>query len=480
MFNSIRTKLTVTYIVLILAVLLVTSFFLLNTLEQYYLSYQYLILEAAAHPVAREAVANLREAPNVVTLSNVAEEYGRQYRIRVIITDHRQRVQGDSLRVGGLVGTTLERTEIAAALAGEQGRSIQYSYQSRQWVMQVAVPIIFDDSIIGVVFIASSLSDVYAVLDNVRDFLFLATGLSLLFAGLLGVYFAHHITVPIESLTAATEQIARGDLTQRVSVRSKDEIGRLAGQFNHMAERLQEMTRQLREFVSNASHEMRTPLTSLNILVKSLREYPLEAEEREEFLADIDQEVERLIHLVESLLDLTRLDRLGTDDTMSMTDIVPTVRNTLEILKKRADEKRIALEYSLPDATEPVFAALHQVKQVVFNLVDNAIKYTPEGGHVQVVLFQEAERLSLSITDSGIGIPPEHREKIFERFYRVDKARSREQGGTGLGLAIVKEIVTRHGGEILVEDNENGLGTTFIVTWPSAVELLPSVNINKN
>ncbi|MBT9142369.1 MAG: Alkaline phosphatase synthesis sensor protein PhoR [Dehalococcoidia bacterium] len=480
MFNSIRTKLTVTYIVLILAVLLVTSFFLLNTLEQYYLSYQYLILEAAAHPVAREAVANLREAPNVVTLSNVAEEYGRQYRIRVIITDHRQRVQGDSLRVGGLVGTTLERTEIAAALAGEQGRSIQYSYQSRQWVMQVAVPIIFDDSIIGVVFIASSLSDVYAVLDNVRDFLFLATGLSLLFAGLLGVYFAHHITVPIESLTAATEQIARGDLTQRVSVRSKDEIGRLAGQFNHMAERLQEMTRQLREFVSNASHEMRTPLTSLNILVKSLREYPLEAEEREEFLADIDQEVERLIHLVESLLDLTRLDRLGTDDTMSMTDIVPTVRNTLEILKKRADEKRIALEYSLPDATEPVFAALHQVKQVVLNLVDNAIKYTPEGGHVQVVLFQEAERLSLSITDSGIGIPPEHREKIFERFYRVDKARSREQGGTGLGLAIVKEIVTRHGGEILVEDNENGLGTTFIVTWPSAVELLPSVNINKN
>ncbi|MBT9140652.1 MAG: Alkaline phosphatase synthesis sensor protein PhoR [Dehalococcoidia bacterium] len=480
MFNSIRTKLTVTYIVLILAVLLVTSFFLLNTLEQYYLSYQYLILEAAAHPVAREAVANLREAPNVVTLSNVAEEYGRQYRIRVIITDHRQRVQGDSLRVGGLVGTTLERTEIAAALAGEQGRSIQYSYQSRQWVMQVAVPIIFDDSIIGVVFIASSLSDVYAVLDNVRDFLFLATGLSLLFAGLLGVYFAHHITVPIESLTAATEQIARGDLTQRVSVRSKDEIGRLAGQFNHMAERLQEMTRQLREFVSNASHEMRTPLTSLNILVKSLREYPLEAEEREEFLADIDQEVERLIHLVESLLDLTRLDRLGTDDTMSMTDIVPTVRNTLEILKKRADEKRIALEYSLPDATEPVFAALHQVKQVVLNLVDNAIKYTPEGGHVQVGLFQEAERLLLSVTDSGIGIPPEHREKIFERFYRVDKARSREQGGTGLGLAIVKEIVTRHGGEILVEDNENGLGTTFIVTWPSAVELLPSVNINKN
>jgi len=469
MFNSIRTKLTVTYIVLILAVLLVTSFFLLNTLEQYYISYQYLIMEAAAHPVAREASANLREAPNVVTLSNLAEEYGRQYRIRVVITDHRQRVQGDSLRVGGLVGTTLERAEVAAALAGEQGRSIQYSQQSKQWVMQVAVPITFEDTIIGAVFIASSLSNVYAVLDNIREFLLLATVLSLLFAGLLGVYFAHHITVPIESLTAATEQIARGDLTQRVSVRSKDEIGRLGDQFNHMAGRLQEMTRQLREFVSNASHEMRTPLTSLNILVKSLREYPLEAEEREEFLADIDQEVERLIHLVESLLDLTRLDRLGAEDTMSMTDIVPTVRNTLEMLKKRAEERGIALQYSLPESTEPVFAVLHQVKQVVFNLVDNAIKYTPEGGHVQVELFQEPERLLLSVADSGIGIPQEHREKIFERFYRVDKARSREQGGTGLGLSIVKEIVVRHGGEVLVEDNENGLGTRLIVTWPRAL-----------
>lgn len=469
MFNSIRTKLTVTYIVLILAVMLVTSFFLLNILEQYYLSYQYLIMEAAAHPVAREASANLQEAPNVVTLSNLAEEFGRQYRIRVIITDHRQRVQGDSLRVGGLVGTTLERAEITAALAGEQGRSIQYSQQSEQWVMQVAVPVTFERTIIGAVFIASSLTEVYAVLDNVRDFLLLATVLSLLFAGLLGVYFAHHITVPIESLTAATEQIARGDLTQRVSVRPKDEIGRLADQFNHMAGRLQEMTRQLREFVSNASHEMRTPLTSLNILVKSLREYPLEAEEREEFLADINQEVERLIHLVESLLDLTRLDRLGAEDTMSMADIVPTVRNTLEMLKKRAQKKGIVLEYSLPERTEPVFVVLHQVKQVVFNLVDNAIKYTSEGGHVQIALLQEEERYLLAVTDSGIGIPLEHREKIFERFYRVDKARSREQGGAGLGLAIVKEIVTRHGGELWVEDSESGPGTTFVVTWPRAV-----------
>lgn len=471
MVNSIRTKLTVTYIILILAVMLVTSFFLLNILEQYYIGYQYVILEAAALPVVREARPSLRETADVVTLSNIAEDYARQYNSRILITDHRQRVLGDSLRVGGLVGTTLEREEIADALAGEKGRSVQYSEQSGQWVMQVAVPVLVDNAIVGTVFIAASLTHIYAVLNDIRNFLLLATALSLLFAGFLGVYFAHRITVPIESLTAATEQIARGDLTQRVPVQSRDEIGRLAGQFNHMAGRLQEMTRQLREFVSNASHEMRTPLTSLNILVKSLREYPLEAHEREEFLADIDQELERLMHLVESLLDLTRLDRLGAEDTMSMTDIVPTIRNTLDMLKKRAEEKNIRLTFSLPERSEPVFAVLHQVKQVVFNLVDNAVKYTPEGGHINVQLEQETERLVLTVADSGIGIPAEHRDKIFERFYRVDKARAREQGGTGLGLAIVREIVKRHGGDIWVTDTDDGSGTKMVVTWPLATGL---------
>lgn len=466
MFNSIRTKLTVTYLILILAVMVMTSLILLNILEQYYVAYQYETMTRAANLVSEFTVGRLHAVPDVVAISNLAEDFARQINARILVTDHRQRVWGDSLRVGGLVGSVLEREEISAALIGLQGRSIQYSEQSRQWVLQVAVPVVNDNTIIGAVFISSSLSFVYQVLDDIRKFLLLATALSLMLAGFLGIIFAHRITVPIESLTLATEQMARGDLSQRVSVKSKDEIGRLAVQFNHMASRLQEMTRQLREFVANASHEMRTPLTSLNILVKSLREYPLEAEEREEFLEDIDQELERLIYLVENLLDLTRLDRLATDDTMAMADVVPTILSTLDMLRKRAQDKGIALEYVLPEQAAPVFAVLHQIKQIVFNLVDNAIKFTPEGGKIQVALDQQPEYLKLTVTDTGAGIPPEHRDKVFERFYRIDKARAREQGGTGLGLAIVKEIVARHGGEIWVEDGEEGLGARVVVTLP--------------
>lgn len=465
MFNSIRTKLTVTYLILILAVMVLTSIFLLNILEQYYLAYHSDALAAAANVAASFSAGYLKATPDVVAISTLAEDFARPIRSRVIITDHRQRVLGDSLRIGGLVGTTLEREEIAAALNGEIGSSIQYSEQSRVWVMQVAVPIESDGTLLGSVFISSDLSPIYQILTDIRKFLLLATALALVLAGFLGIVFADRVTVPIETLTTATERMARGDLSQRVTIRSKDEIGRLATQFNNMASRVQEMTRQLREFVANASHEMRTPLTSMNILVKSLREYPLDAAEREEFLSDVDKELERLIHLVESLLDLTRLDRLATEDTMYLVDIVPTVQNTLEMLRKRAEGKKILLEYMLPERTAPVFVVLHQIKQVVFNLVDNAIKYTPAEGKISVTLTQEPEKLVLAVSDTGSGIPPEHREKIFERFYRVDKARSREQGGTGLGLAIVREIVKKHGGDVWVETADGG-GARFVVTLP--------------
>ena len=448
--------------------------------SQYYLSYHSETMKRAANLVAEFSSGYMQGTPDIVTVSNLAEDFARQIGSRVIIADHRQRVVGDSLRVGGLLGSSLDREEIAKALDGEHSQSIQFSEQSNQWVMQIAVPIKVENTTVGSVFISSSLSLIYQVLEDVRKFLQAATALAIVFAAILGTFFAHHITVPIESLTKATEQMARGDLNQRVRVRSKDEIGRLATQFNHMSGRMQEMTRQLREFVANASHEMRTPLTSLNILVKSLREYPLDVKEREEFLADIDMELERLIHLVESLLDLTRLDRLSMDDTMQAVDIVPTVVNTLDMLKKRAESKGILLRYTVPAQAPHAFVVLHQIKQVVFNLVDNAIKYTPSEGVVSVVMYQEAEQLVLTVTDTGSGIPTEHREKIFERFYRIDKARSREQGGTGLGLAIVKEIVTRHGGKIWVEDHVGSQGAKFVLTLPLAASMYDTPGINKN
>ncbi len=465
MFKNIRTKLTVSYIILMLAVMVLTSFFLLDNLEEYYLAYQSEVMVTAANVVGDFSAGYLRATPDVVTLSNLAEDFARRFTSRVIITDHRQRVVGDSRRVGGLVGSVLDRDEAAEALEDGVGQSIQFSEQTNQWVMQVAIPIKDGEQILGTVFIASSLSLVYKVLGSIRLFLQTATILSLLFAGLLGIIFAHRITGPIKSLTRATELMAKGDLNQRVDIRSRDEIGRLGQQFNVMAGRVQEMTRQLREFVANASHELRTPLTSINIMVQTMRNYSLETKEREEFLADIDHELERMTHLVENLLDLSRLDRLSSD-TMQMANVVPIVAGTLEMMEKRAQQNEILLTYLLPEEKIAAFIVPHQIKQVVFNLVDNAIKYTPPGGKVSVALRRGENELMLTVTDTGLGIPAEHREKVFERFYRIDKARSREAGGSGLGLAIVKEIISHHGGKVWVEGRPEGQGSVLVVTLP--------------
>ncbi|NLZ38780.1 MAG: cell wall metabolism sensor histidine kinase WalK [Firmicutes bacterium] len=466
MLKSIRTKLTVTYIILIVTVMVSSSFLLLNILKQYYFDYQYTEMTRSAALISSFVAPKLVDKPDVVDISNVAFDFARQFNARVIVTDHKQRVVGDSQRIEGLVGTTLERKEIAAALEQKEKWTVQYSDLSKTWVLQVAVPVLQEDKVVGAVFLASSLSQIHGIQRDIRNYLIIATVLAVIVAGLLGRFLARKMTDPLQALTVAAEKMARGDLSQQVKVSTNDEIGRLTIKFNEMARQLQQSTKQLKEFVANASHEMRTPLTSLNILVKSIRDYPLSKEEQQEFLEDIDEELERLIRLVDDLLDLTRLDSVASDDTMVLLDIVPAVQSTLEMLRKRAEEKGLIFSYSLPERAAPVLVVLHQIKQIVFNLVDNAIKYTPAGGQIKVTLKEEGDVLKFCVSDTGVGIPEDQREKIFERFYRVDKARSREQGGTGLGLSIVREIVKRHGGKVWVEDGEQGHGSTFIVTLP--------------
>ncbi|NLN07704.1 MAG: cell wall metabolism sensor histidine kinase WalK, partial [Firmicutes bacterium] len=333
MFSSIRTKLTTTYVVLLVVVMVSASFFLLNLLKNYYFAYQHENLVSAAKVVRDLVAPKLQAVPDVVDISNQAELVARQSRSRILITDDRQRVLGDSVRVEGLVGTVLNRPEITHALLNQNDKSwsVQYSEASGVLVLQVAVPIEVDGKILGAVFVSSSLQEIDKMQKDIRNYLLLITLLAILAAGVIGRFLTNKITGPIQSLSEATEKMAKGDLSQRVPVRSRDEIGRLTKLFNEMAAQLQENTRKLKEFVADASHEMRTPLTSLNILVKSMRDFPLEPEEREEFLDDIDQELERLIRLVENLLDLTRLDKLATEETMTVADVVPTIRQTLEM-----------------------------------------------------------------------------------------------------------------------------------------------------
>ncbi len=465
MLKSIRLRVIVTFLVLISAVMVATGFILLNMLENYYLSSEEENLERTGRLAADLVLPYLREDPDPVFVSSMAENFSQQLDARVIFVDPDYRVVGDSERVGGLLGTRLDREEIEEALEGETGRSVQYSQVSEQWVLQVAVPVEEDEhTLVGAVFLSASLEPVYETLAAIRRFMLLSTIVAMALAGGLGVVLVHRLTEPIKELTHAAQEMAEGRLDQHITVPSRDEIGQLAEQFNIMASRIKEMNERLTRFVADVSHELRTPLASLLACIQSLQGHEMEPEEREEFLQDLNSETQRLIYLVEDLLELTRrYEVVDRRETVSPREILDEIAQSATSRAKRQGlEFYSDFEEALPD----VSASSEALKRVLYNLLDNAVKYTEPGGWILLRVAQRNGELLVSLQDTGCGIPEDELPHVFERFYRVDKARSRDLGGTGLGLAICKEIVEHFGGRIWVESRE-GEGSTFSFTLPA-------------
>lgn len=464
MFNGIRQRMTITYLLLIAVVMLVTGLILLNMLEKYYLSSAEENLERTGRLTAEFIATNLREGADAVLLSNVAENFSRQINARIIVVSPQKTVVGDSLRVGGLLGTKMEREEIKEALEGGTGRSIQYSDLSDQWVLQVAVPVEKGDTPLGAVFLSSSLKPVYQTLTAVRRFLVVSTLVAMVFAGGLVILFAHHLTEPIKELTMAAQQMAEGKLDQKIPINSGDEIGRLAQQFNVMAARVKDMNQRLTRFVADVSHELRTPLASIHICLQSLQNYELNAQEQKEFLEDINHETQRLIYLVEDLLEFTRRQEVA--DKREVLSLKLILEEVLDLTRPRVERKGLKLFSEIPGDLPCLYVSSEDLKRVLFNLLDNAIKYTPSGGWLKLSAENKDDQIIVTVQDTGCGIPEEALPYLFERFYRVDKARSRYLGGTGLGLAICKEAVEHYGGTIGVLESKEGLGSTFFFTLP--------------
>ena len=291
-----------------------------------------------------------------------------------------------------------------------------------------------------------------------------AVAISLILAGTL--------LSPIRRMTHASESMADGDFTQKIPVESEDEIGTLSKTFNTMASQLETTLNELknaerlrREFVANVSHELRTPLTSIRTYAETLGDSPdLPDATRSEFLNVILNESDRMGKIVSDLLDLSRLDA-GGGIKLEPFSLERSVREVYTAIALSAERRGQHIDLELQWAMPNIVGDRARIEQVLMNIMTNAIKYTPEGGEINVSCFAIGDFSTVSITDSGVGIPKEDLPHIFDRFYRVDKARSRESGGTGLGLSIAYDIVTLHGGEIRLE-SELGKGSTFTVVLP--------------
>jgi heavy metal sensor kinase len=272
---------------------------------------------------------------------------------------------------------------------------------------------------------------------------------------------------PVGAITDTAEQITSRNLSERLPVtRTGDELEALSVALNRMIARIEHSFRHINRFTADASHELRTPLTVLRGELEAIAERPDLPLDVRETIGSTLEETERLSKVVESLLAISRLDAGEALMTRERFNLAELVAGTADQMRLLAEDKQISLQCTVGDCVE-VEGDPHRLKQIVVNLVDNAIKYTSEGGTVNVRVDALDGSALLEVSDTGVGIPSEAMPHLFERFYRVDKARSRQMGGAGLGLSIVKSICTAHQGRVSVESSE-GNGSRFSVELPLA------------
>lgn len=346
------------------------------------------------------------------------------------------------------------------APSGDQASDMNYRPAGGQEVFIRTQPVAAESGRNYVVQVAASFASGGEILSQLLGVLALALFVATAIAVIGGFFLIRSSLRPLDNMAVRAQKITSRSLHERMPVsKTGDELEQLSISLNRMIERLEEAFHHISRFSADASHELRTPLTIMRgELEAAVQDSKIDPEAREA-LGTVLEETVRLSKIVDQLLTMSRLDAGEAFLDISRFDFSELARTTVEYMRLLAEEKKLSLKV---DAMEPVHVEGDQsrLQQVVVNLLDNAIKYTPEGGSVSVSVRAEADKAVLTVTDTGIGISEEGQSHIFERFYRTDKARSRQLGGIGLGLSIVKSIGSAHGGNVSVQSSE-GHGSTF-------------------
>lgn len=583
MFKSFRSKLTGSYLLIILIFIMIAggmayfgfkNYYLLN-LEQRLTKEAYLIAETIRYMQPRSETQ----------YDALCENTARDSAMRVTIIDLNGKVLGDSDSDVREMENHKSRPEVYQAMHGEIGVALRYSNTKKINMLYVAVPFSYPTNN-GVVRLAMPLSDLAAVNRKILMIMLLALLVSAVLSALLSIFMAQRISGPLDEITAAAKDISGGNLKRRISCHSDDELGYLAGAFNDMSENIEQGIIELNEiknrfevllentvngiimidtrgiityinpaalnllnihevvtgrsetevignyelleiigqvkalmqpvtksivlhqsggktieanivpiaggestnqgilavlndiselkkidqirkdFVANVSHELKTPLASISGFAETLmNENGENIETVNEFSRIIYEEAQRLKTMINSLLELSRLEADKSEVKFQPTDIDTVLKSALHLMQHQQLSQSIKLEY-IPATGKPVIESnADLIIQIVSNLLDNAIKYSPEGSTVKLQLEELETNVRINVIDTGIGIPEQEKQRIFERFYRVDKARSRKTGGSGLGLAIAKHLLEKLGGSITVI-SKPGEGSTFSVYLP--------------
>jgi two-component system phosphate regulon sensor histidine kinase PhoR len=533
----------------------------------------------------------LAETSAMTTVDSLADELGHKIGGRITIIDKDGKVVGDSYESGeNLLGMEnhKDRPEVVSALQDSVGKTIRYSYTIKTDMLYIASPIKVHGKIIGVARLALSLDELAHYRNRIIHILFIGLGVSFIFSLLLSLEFSNKVTKPLRQMMQAGKRMSQGDFTQKIKVRTKDEIGELGEILNRISVELSEKITEITEdrsqlqsilssmiegvlavdrqgkvllandalsrmfelnasfygkpyyevirdpelnefirevlssglkkskeisfihpqerdfmiqsalvkkpreggifavfsfhnitelkrlekvrkdFVANVSHELRTPLTSIKGFVEALQNGSINNPEQSfRFLSIISQHTNRMNKIISDLLQLSQIESKEFELKIEPFSLKELVEEVVYILKRSADEKLQNLEVHLHSEDAKVLGDKYRINQALTNLVDNAIKYTPEKGTIKIESRDKGELVEIAVSDNGMGIPPNDLPRVFERFYTVDKGRSRELGGTGLGLSIIKHIIEAHGGKVNAQ-SQLGKGSEFSFTLKKA------------
>jgi len=298
---------------------------------------------------------------------------------------------------------------------------------------------------------------------RVIKYFLISGGVAIAIALLLIYIFSLRLSRPLKQIKNAAARIANGEFEKRVDIRSRDEIGELAGAFNQMAVALQNIEQMRRGFIANVSHELRTPMTSIRGFVEGILDGTIPPERQGKYLTIVKDETIRLNRLVNDLLDLAKMESGELKLTITTFDINELIRKCVIKFETMLIEKELSVDADFDEENMLVKGDPDAIERVLYNLMHNAIKFTPQGGRINLVTRKNKDLIEVTVRDSGIGIDENELDMIWDRFYKSDKSRSKDKTGTGLGLAIVRNIINEHGQSIRVESRP-GEGTAFIFT----------------
>ena len=458
-FISTQFRYAIVYIVITFIALLFLNVHCSNISQQLFFNSK----ESAMVERCRLASSNIAqlEALNKKTVAQAVATYENLNVSRLVITDQTGKCIFDSDQRLTLVDKYVFFPEIIVALNGND--AFYCNYHDGAMRSNAAVPIYSYGTLIGCIYMMEYDTAQGTLIAALQNNIFIITLVLEFIVVIFSFIFAATYSQRIRKIISSIRTARKGDYTHKIDMSGHDELNALSDEFNDLVCRLQISEKKRSQFVSDASHELKTPLASIKLLTDSILQNNVDELTVKEFVGDIGDEADRLNRMSQKLLTLSRIE--GQIDTVSeIIYLAPTIEKVVRMLSEMAGRNNIDIILALENDA-PVLMLEDDLYQIIFNLIENGIKYNTQNGTLTITLDRDADTVIVHIRDTGMGIPCESLEHIFERFYRVDKARSRSTGGSGLGLSIVRNMVERNGGKIKVESTL-GEGTAFSLYFP--------------